>query len=335
MSGSDSDISSDSDTSSSDSEAEDVKPQIPLNVNERRTRRGVYHVQEILDNEDDSDVEDKGTERATETEHTKVADEIIPKLEEVEQALSSELSMVPSSSSISPAGPSRGVGLMTPDTDAEPSPTIVESTFVGSVAASENLQSTPYKSIISTRRQKATVGGESVSVTKSTTLTTKKVKIETIEKNLLVTPPPSIETASVDEDAEIQIIEKRVTRSASSAKLAADKVRGKASASPLKGKGKAKQVYTVEDDDEDKEPEVTRVLRARPSLAAHLSFIGSPAKQEIPRDELGRPLPTCSTCFNILPIIHVDKEVVWGVGKKKEMVDCPRFVFFKARSSHF
>jgi hypothetical protein len=94
------------------------------------------------------------------------------------------------------------------------------------------------------------------------------------------------------------------------------------------GRGKAKETDKGDDDndDETEEPEVTRVLRTRPSAHATLCVVGTPVKPEIPRDERGRALPTCITCFNILPIIHVDKEVVWGVGKKKEMLECPRFV---------
>jgi histone-lysine N-methyltransferase SUV420H len=93
-----------------------------------------------------------------------------------------------------------------------------------------------------------------------------------------------------------------------------------------KPNGKAKETDKEADGEETEEPEVTRVLRTRPSAHGSSCVTGSPVKPEVPRDERGQPLPTCITCFNILPIIHVDKEVVWGVGKKKEMLECPRSV---------
>jgi histone-lysine N-methyltransferase SUV420H len=53
-----------------------------------------------------------------------------------------------------------------------------------------------------------------------------------------------------------------------------------------------------------------------------------PPKRQIPKGPDGKPLPICSTCSNVLPVISVDSKVVWGLepptkGKKKKQ-DCPR-----------
>jgi [histone H4]-N-methyl-L-lysine20 N-methyltransferase len=313
LSGSESESDLDSDTpNDSDDEAEG-KEHVPLNVNERRTRRGVYHIaQDDSEGLDDSDAENKDKETKEEKK--------IAKQEEQDE---SDLSSLPFPSDTNSnelparAGPSRGVGMMTPDTDTGASPSSQAHPSAANNADNTSRKSTsmtPYKSIIATRRQKAAAAEERISAA-----ITKPVKV----KNQLVTPPPSVETASLPDEpnAPASAIEKRVTRSISSAKLVDE---GKSMPTSLKTKGKAKGADKTADEDETEEPEVTRVLRTRPSAHASLGITGSPVKPEIPRDERGRPLPTCITCFNILPIIHVDKEIVWGVGKKKEMPECPR-----------
>ena len=49
----------------------------------------------------------------------------------------------------------------------------------------------------------------------------------------------------------------------------------------------------------------------------------------------GKPLPTCVTCHNVLPMISVDNQIVWGLNidttprrgkKRKEPQECPRYV---------
>jgi len=306
----------------SGSNEDEEKLHVPLNINERRTRRGVYHIaQDDSDDSDDSEAQDS----VKETKEVKN----IAKQEEkdLSSELSSLLSPSTTSSDVSPAragssrlGPSR-VGMMTPDTDTGAfSPPQALSAAIGADGKSrKSTPATPYKSIIATRRQKAAASAESISTT-TTPIVSKTIKIE----NQLVTPPPSVEAASIPDEPSAPIVEKRVTRSISSAILV-DKGEAKATSSKRKAKGKDTD-KDGDGDDETEEPEVTRVLRSRPSAHASQSIAGSPVKPEIPRDECGRPLPTCITCFNILPIIHVDREVVWGVGKKKEMLECPRFV---------
>ena len=275
----------------------------------------MYHIAE--DESDDSGTGGKDKEsKADKKDVTK----------QEEKDMSSELSSFLSSSVISsdqsPVRPrtSLGVGMMTPDTDIAASP----SSRVHASAATDadklprkNTPTTPFKSIIATRRQKAAAAESSTS---TPTTVTKTVKVE----SQLVTPPPSVETSSLPDETSTQVIEKRLTRSVSSVKLNDSPTKATSS----KRKGNTKETDREDDKEETEEPEVTRVLRTRPSAHANLCVVGSPVKQEIPRDERGRPLPTCTTCFSILPIIHVDHEVVWGVGKKKEMLECPRFVGF-------
>ncbi len=57
---------------------------------------------------------------------------------------------------------------------------------------------------------------------------------------------------------------------------------------------------------------------------------------DAPRGLDGKPLPTCMTCRNVLPVISVDSEVVWGLSigrtgkrgrpKKNLEMECPRLV---------
>lgn len=315
-----SDSSLDSDTSSSETE-EEAKPAIPLNTNERRTRRGVYHIHDTTANSDEVGKDAEQSAEAHKEPEKIVDDWKIPKVEESEQVIDlySDLCFLsPPNTSVSRAGPSHDAGLMTPDTEVEVSSSVQVTPTVTSpnpdASTSKRTPSTPYRSIISTRRQKAaSVASLSIATT------SKAVKIEAIKQNHLATPPSSIDGVS---PSKVPVFEKRITRSVSSAQKSAGKSRGSALTSPTKGKGRASEVLSV-DDDEERKPEVTRVLRARPSAP---KLVDTPVKADIPRDERGRPLPTCNTCNDILPIIHVDQEVVWGNGKKKEMTECPRYV---------
>lgn len=325
-----SDSDSDSDTSSSGSEDEaELQEHAELNVNERRTRRGIYHIAQ--EGSDDSDEEDDHKNGDNDITVQPGPPDVVAKVEEKD--ISSDLSSLPSSRRSShalppQAGPSRLVitrvcGMMTPDTDTALSPTLqvpplLTPNFEDS--SRSTTPTTPYKSIISTRRQKAAAVGEDI-INASAIKTTRTVRT----KNQLVTPPPSVDTSSLPDDSSaFTVVEKRVTRSISSAQSTSNRSKGKGQATASNSKGKVKQ----EDHDEGcEEPEVTRVLRTRPSGPANTSFVGSPIKPEVYKDQNGKPLPTCITCYSILPIILVDKEIVWGVGKKKEFVECPRYAF--------
>lgn len=327
---SDSDLDSDSDSNASHSDGERRKP--GLNLNERRTRRGVYAV--TAAKEEDSDESDNDADDVPVPKDVVGGGEI-ELVAEVDSA--SELTSLPSSRAQSNsvlhavAGPS---SLPTPETPgiASPAPSALTAlspamtarsssalTSLSSVdegpSTSKSNQSTPFRSIIATRGQKAKV---------SSTPTAALLK-------QLMTPPLS-------EDPDTPT--KRLTRSASAILLSSkratsnDKGKGKQKASqastptrtPLSGrtrKGKEKEEVDVKK--EEAEP---RILRARPSLPAMVEVSKEPPpKREIPKGPDGKPLPICSTCSNVLPVISVDSKVVWGLEgstKKKKKQDCPR-----------
>ncbi|KAF8638019.1 hypothetical protein AX16_010651 [Volvariella volvacea WC 439] len=126
---------------------------------------------------------------------------------------------------------------------------------------------------------------------------------------------------------------KRVTRSASAAVSidARDKGKSKArdgnrSSSILSGaskdKGKGKEDVSVKREEQD-----NRVLRTRPQPS--FSSRDPPPPKTAPVGSDGKPLPTCCTCHNVLPVISVDSKIVWGLDinknkKKNTKVECPR-----------
>lgn len=82
------------------------------------------------------------------------------------------------------------------------------------------------------------------------------------------------------------------------------------------------------------EPEA-RTLRTRPS--SHIDRNELTNNTSPPLGPDGQPLPTCVTCHNILPMISVDNQIVWGLNvdatprrgkKRKEPQECPRYVLF-------
>ncbi|KAJ6594012.1 hypothetical protein B0H19DRAFT_919803 [Mycena capillaripes] len=329
---SDSDLDSDSDSNQSNSDGERKKS--GLNLNERRTRRGVYAV--TVAKEEDSDESDNDVDDAPAPKDVVGGGEI-ELVAEVDSA--SELTSLPSSRAQSNsalhavAGPS---SLPTPETPGIASPalsaltslspamTARSSSALTSLSSVEDRpsppksnQSTPFRSIISTRGQKA-----KVSLTPTAAISKQ-----------LMTPPLS-------EDPDTPT--KRLTRSASailsSSKVGTgnDKGKGKQKASqastpartPLSGrtrKGKEKEELDVKK--EEAEP---RILRARPSLPAMVEVNKEPPpKRQIPKGPDGKPLPICSTCSSVLPVISVDSKVVWGLEpstKKKKKQDCPRCI---------
>ncbi|KII92950.1 hypothetical protein PLICRDRAFT_37760 [Plicaturopsis crispa FD-325 SS-3] len=312
------DSGSDSDASDREScdEVAEVLDGAPR-VNERRTRRGVYAV--VAERDDSDDSEDDG-EKQEQGGAIALGGEVDDE---------SELSSLSASrASSQDLVPTLG-GLPTPE-ESEPSPSTSYSALSltreneneneTSVQSASN-RSTPFKSIISTRRQKAMGSAASSSTSCSPAQTSRP----------LPTPPLS-------EDAAPRLLRK-TTRSALGLNQSAVVKKEDESRLPTpsvdagkrkkdKGKGKAKA--------EDEEPE-GRVLRTRPS-ASVVPSDPTPkraAKPDVPRGPDGKPLPTCATCQNVLPLISVDSKVVWGLGlenpdphkrgrKKKEKHECPR-----------
>ncbi|KAK7053347.1 histone lysine methyltransferase Set9 [Paramarasmius palmivorus] len=296
-----SDSSSDSDSSSSDAESEEEVPvKKPVNLDERRTRRGVYA---IVNKEDDlSDESDNEDENIL-----PLAGAIdIPSAVEIELSTEASPSGLTSlSSSRAPSKlsqpPQAIPGSSTVDTEPSSasraasslsSLSSVEDSNMVRPSAPKSNQSTPFRSIISTRRQKAIASGSA----------------------------PDTPT-------------KRSTRSVST-QISPSKGKGKAADTSSRSsisipftldKGKEKE-GSVKIKKEEVE---LRLLRTRPPLPSPHSESTSqaPSKTDIPRGPDGKPLPLCGTCNNVLPVISVDQKVVWGLQlekKKKTKPDCPR-----------
>jgi histone-lysine N-methyltransferase SUV420H len=163
-------------------------------------------------------------------------------------------------------------------------------------------QSTPFRSIISTRQQKA------------------RAEENAGETSLLGNGEPS---------------PKRLTRSVSSLILSDKKGKARSSETPCFTPSSSKTSKPVVNNDLPiKEEHDNRVLRTRLPVAVNEGLKDSVPKLDIPIGRDGKPLPTCSTCSNVLPLISVDSQVVWGlsfVGKKKanQKQDCPRCVHLR------
>lgn len=286
-----------------------------VNINERRTRRGVYAVLKESDAEPAEDLETGETESATLGGETPRAIDLVLEVEALEtepDAVSSGLtSLPPSRASLVP--PVAIGGLATPDPDTAsaastsalhrlPSIKPGEPSTSTSPAPSAARSVTPvFEPIITTRLQK---------------------KARALQQQQMATPPLSEDTVSIAESASAPA---HSTRSAS--------------------RGKGKGVATVQ-------PE--RVLRGRSALRG--GSIGAPpsstpktkATEDVARDkgkgkapaqeEMGADktnaadpaVPTCVTCLSVLPIIALDRTIVYGdfdnaTGKgKKEKRECPR-----------
>jgi histone-lysine N-methyltransferase SUV420H len=303
-----------------------------VNVNERRTRRGVYAVLKESDGEaaEDTEAEPESTTLGGEDP---CAIDLALEVEATEtepDALSIGPNTIPPSrSSLIPPLTIGGLATPEPDSASAASGSALSRhrsikpnglSASGSPAPSVARSVTPFEPIIITRQQK-------------------KVRELQQQQQQLVTPPLSEDTASVAESASAPA---RSTRSAS--------------------RGKSKAVATGE---------VDRVLRGRPALRSGsvgslpVSVSTSTSKQKTKavedgaqnkdkgkgkataRDEadIGKKgktsdpaVPTCVTCLSVLPIISLDQTIVYGdfdniSGKgKKEKRECPRCVHRSRRS---
>lgn len=228
-------------------------------MNERRTRRGVYAtVKKAEESEDD------GTN----------AEDSVSVLTSLPGTPQSSKDITPRPSSHTPIG---------------------SSSALSSEHNSVTPSSTPFRSIITTRRQKS-------------------------QQNTQLPTPPSTKAPSVPPINSTSSVALRrtsartaATQSNSSASSASRKVpdrlasssKGKGATSPIKEGVKGK------------------------GRASNQAPVVPPPAPEIPRGPDGKPLPTCSTCKSILPLISVDHEVVWGLQftgtkKMKLLQECPR-----------
>ncbi|KAF5370841.1 hypothetical protein D9758_001978 [Tetrapyrgos nigripes] len=299
-----SDSDSDVDDDSSVTQSDDEKDQ-NVNLDERRTRRGVYAVVTKEDDSDESEDEDEDViPLAGATD--------IPSAKDIE--LSTEADTISELTSL--------VSSRAPSNTENPEPSLSEipvpsgsASVARSISSLSSLSSaedkspassssTPFRSIISTRRQKAA-----------------KVEARSAESPTVNTPPRSAST-SVSPS-------KRITRSCSMLTLNG-KGKGKAterssmSATPRReGVSKEDGVNVKKEDSSD-----SKLLRAKP--AASNTPLEPPPKPEPPRGQDGKLLPLCCTCSSVLPVISVDLTIVWGLGmenqsvKKKAKQECPR-----------
>ncbi|KAI0358754.1 hypothetical protein OH77DRAFT_1421217 [Trametes cingulata] len=302
----------DSDNGESDcsTDREDAAQQTAVNVNERRTRRGVYAVlpEEEQDGADGTDAE-----------------------LEVEAEPDSDLTSLPLSSSSAVPGPSKLTGLLTPDTETLPAESSPAS------AASTPRKATPTTEfVISTRAQKARAASELESISARGKGKVPQGSRSASAVRQLETPPLTSDNGSVAEGHSRRSSSRLRTRgdAASSAsrlstpmhdhKCVASAPGSIADVADLKGKGR-----------EDPEME-GRSLRRRAFIPAAADAHSASAKKpgDGPRGVDGRPLPTCVTCKNVLPVISVDHQVVWGLAlgrtgkrgrpRKNANIECPR-----------
>ncbi|OJA09199.1 hypothetical protein AZE42_00688 [Rhizopogon vesiculosus] len=261
------------DAEASDDDSEERAAPV-ADVNERRTRRGVYAI--VQEQDSDSDVESDDEEQEGNKPLANAPD--APGDDEVDLELGGEASHSVAVSSCH----SVPTEVSTPDPDVQPSRM---SSVTADGSASYNNGKAPAKSIISTRKQKVTQ--------------------ESSSKHSTPVPHASHNQSS---------------------RLRRQSLRDSVSVTPSRSKGKEMEGVQVKEESE------ARVLRARPSVVADKLESAGPPKREIPRGEDGKPLPTCVTCSNVLPVISVDSKVVWGLhldsprrGKKaKQRQECPR-----------
>ncbi|KAG0700726.1 hypothetical protein DFH29DRAFT_807197 [Suillus ampliporus] len=265
------DSAAEQDAEASDDDAE-VRAATVADVNERRTRRGVYAiVQEEDSDSEESDDEDKEGDKPL----ADVPD--APGDDELDTELGGEVPHSVAVSSSSRHSTAIDATVATPDPDVRPS-------RMSSLSA-EGSGKAPAKSVISTRRQKMTQ--------------------ESSSKHS--TPAPHDAPHSL------------------SSRLRSQSHRDSMSVTPSRSKGKEVEKVLKEESE-------ARVLRARPSIVGEKVDSAGPPKREIPRGEDGRPLPTCVTCSNVLPVISVDSKIVWGLNldsprrskKSKQRQECPR-----------
>lgn len=280
---------SDSDASSTSSSSESDTEKVVLNLNERRTRRGVYAVSKPAS--DSSDESDEGEDDDTKP----LADAAdIPADGEIELTAVGSNGTPPIHSSNGMTSTDRHSS--TPLSILGPSLTEPTSSSIGPSSTTSD-HSTPFRSIISTRSQKAK---------------------ETTNASSTSTPlKESSRSGSVGTPS-------RLTRSVSLLQLS-ERAKAKAKASPAPSLGSSKQSRASGKGErmgknEDGDP--------RPARTRSDAVKETPKTAEVPRGPDGKPLPTCMTCSNVLPLISMDFKVVWGLetGKRDKNTkrDCPR-----------
>ena len=320
------------DESSSDNDEESNHPgdqeDLPtqsasVNINERRTRRGVYAVLPNEEEASDADVEP-----------------------DLEPDTTSELASTMRSSPSAPdlAGPSKRTGILTPET-------LPDESCAGSVVSTPRMTTPAF--MISTRSRKARAVSEMESVCATVGIDKGIDKARGASSRSasvirqLETPPLTSDNGSIADGPTLRSSSRLRARGDSTwaasrrttpmldrkGKAPASARTSTADISDLKGKGK---------DDPELEG---RSLRRRPVVPTLADAPDTLAKkpQDGPRGVDGKLLPTCMTCKNVLPVISVDDKVVWnglpektgkrGRPRKQVEQECPRCVINSVVSS--
>lgn len=284
-----SDSDSDSDASSESETESDVEEE-PLNLDERRTRRGVYA---ICAKEDDSD-ESENENDDDDSELTGVKVENAADCE-----ASSDLTSLASPPRSTPASltslPDNGVSTRSSRLASRSGLAAEEE------SASSSRKNTPFQSIITTRRQASLSQAQSTREASVSTSVT-PVRRSTRRAAASISHAPSNTTSTL-------------------------KGKEKAVVTPASTPGPSRSVK--EGDGGKKEEPESRTLRARSGAAAAEVAKEATQKKEPPRGPDGKLLPLCATCSSVLPVISVDQKVVWGLGPeskkgKNKKQDCPR-----------
>lgn len=296
--------------------------ELAVNVNERRTRRGVYAVLKESDTESADETE-------PEVESTLVGGEtpcpidLMLEVEVTDDATSiGPNSLPPSRSSLVPPLPVLGLATPEPDSVSAASgsaPSRHQSIKPGEPSASASpapsvtRSATPvFEPIITTRRQK------------------KERELQQ-QHQQLVTPPLSEDTASLADSASVPA---HSTRSAS---------RGRGKGVPtrehsrvLRGRPTLRggSVGALSTSALTSTPKQNEKAAEEGTRNKDKGKGKAPAQEEADtgkNDKSSDPdVPTCVTCLNVLPIISLDQTIVYGdfgntTGKgKKEKRECPR-----------
>ena len=292
--------------------------ELAVNVNERRTRRGVYAVLKESDTESAEDTEPE-PESTTVGGETPCPIDFTLEVEVTDDTTSiGPISLPPSRSSL--LLPQPMLGLATPDPDSASAasgsaPSRHQSIKPGEPSASASpapsvaRSATPvFEPIITTRRQK------------------KERELQQ-QQQQLVTPPLSEDTASLADSASVPA---HSTRSASRGRGKGvptrehDRVlRGRPT---LRGGSVALSASASTPTSKQKEKVADEGTRNKDKGKGK-----APAQEEVDTGKTFDPdVPTCVTCLTVLPIISLDQTIVYGDFDnttrkgKKEKRECPR-----------
>lgn len=261
-----------------------------LNLNERRTRRGVYAISKpTSESSGDSDGDNDSNKK--------------PLADALDIPADGEMELTTAECDISSlSGPVSNPPTRLPSTAASLNDLERSSTSSGPTPSLSG--STSFRSTISTRLLRA-----KGPTPRSASLTAAKVASNSESMNSQRRLTRSISLLQLSEKA---------------------KGKGKAKASPAPGTSSTSVKLAKGSGKDDgkggtleNEP---RGHQTRPGLTPVEA--AAPKKPVVLRDSDGKPLPTCANCSSVLPLITVDSKVVWGleIGKKDKNTkrECPR-----------